>query len=35
MAPAQKLHDIYEDGDPRIKTVFAAEGDSALVTSGN
>jgi hypothetical protein len=35
MAPAQKLHDIYEDGDPRIKTVFGGEGDSALVTSGN
>ena len=31
IAPAQRLHDIFEDGDPRIKTIFGGAGDSALV----
>ena len=31
IAPSQKLHDIFEDGDPRIKTIFGSEEDTALV----
>lgn len=32
MAPAQKLHDIFEEGDPRIKTIFGSEEDTALIS---
>lgn len=31
MVPTQRLRDIFEDGDPRIKTIFGADGDSVLV----
>lgn len=31
LAPTQALRDIFEDGDPRIRTIFGAPGDSAYV----